>query len=644
MLKLLIHSPFNYLLLSFALLFLATLYACSLLTHDLLLQDGFHHHSYTSGIWPTIRLVFFNFLGSAMLYIYFLLCSLCFDKQAYSSTQQSILEHLIYFSSFKFIVAEMVIQSSSLSPFFWFSWFSILIMTKGLIYHGHIKVLDLSTKQISYQYYHRPMAHLVICFVFIMVLGYVKTAYATRNFDTYSNISLLLCYDLVTIAVEYIQILVLYAIQYCYALGKWPDRFDIADCAVVVECAADVLLKALSVLHFSHVGYINGLNLSMVGIVVVLNINSDVAQLWKRTSELYYNLKSIFAMDTIFESVRLLDKHDNNVDKVDGDAETCPICLQEYTEYARKLPCGHLIHTSCLKQLMRKPLQHTTSHSPHVPPHLTGNRGGIVFAPSFKCPLCRQDICSTTGKFCCNPSSSHPQIDLHAQTPTAGAPENENQAGNINPLPVDNTANNQHNNWLFNFSLSSVISTFRVDLSFNLGATVNTRLAHHPNIIRPPLPMPTTANNHEEQAVLPRDPQLQDPSNEIDSLDVSNQIAVILEVFPQLSRDEIRRELMLTNNSADRAIENILSRRGGDRNQQRHISPASNSSSIFQQFLQRQNSQGTSINTSSQPTSSTLNTPNTPVMNQSLDAVLPSTAGHQRRQSSIRRLFDFKWR
>ncbi|KAJ1770361.1 hypothetical protein IW140_004037 [Coemansia sp. RSA 1813] len=150
---------------------------------------------------------------------------------------------------------------------------------------------------------------------------------------------IILCIEALTIMFDVGQTLVRYT---AYAWGtdsteSWEAR---SDAVVVCEFTTDICILILTLMHYTHILFINGLTLNIVSALVFFNIRSIASKLFRKVRKLMAFRKAVASM-----KCRFPDASKEDIIKFN---DRCSIC-REVLVTAKKLPCDHLFHRSCLR-------------------------------------------------------------------------------------------------------------------------------------------------------------------------------------------------------------------------------------------------------------------------------------------------------
>lgn len=149
---------------------------------------------------------------------------------------------------------------------------------------------------------------------------------------------LLLIYECITLFLDSMQGILKYSL-YLIDLMKqgWEDR---GLYSYYVEFFVQSIKLTASIGYFLTILTLNGIHFGVFELVIVLNLRTIILHLRNKISA-YKNYKSLTAeMDTAYPNVS-----PEELSQID---DNCAICRDPLTS-AKKLPCGHLFHTNCLR-------------------------------------------------------------------------------------------------------------------------------------------------------------------------------------------------------------------------------------------------------------------------------------------------------
>ncbi|KAJ2809073.1 hypothetical protein H4R20_000377 [Coemansia guatemalensis] len=149
----------------------------------------------------------------------------------------------------------------------------------------------------------------------------------------------ILCIEVLTILFDVGQTLVKYA-AYAWdsdSTESWEAR---SDAVLLCEFGTDICILVLTLAHYTHILLINGATLNIVSVLVFFNIRSITSKLYRKTRKLVAFRKAVESMRCQFP--------DASKDDIIRFNDRCSIC-REILATAKKLPCDHLFHRSCLR-------------------------------------------------------------------------------------------------------------------------------------------------------------------------------------------------------------------------------------------------------------------------------------------------------
>ncbi|KAJ2160137.1 hypothetical protein GGF46_002507 [Coemansia sp. RSA 552] len=117
----------------------------------------------------------------------------------------------------------------------------------------------------------------------------------------------------------------------------WEAR---SDAVLLGEFGTDICILVLTLVHYSHILVINGVTLNIVSVLVFFNIRSIASKLLRKVRKLTAFCKAVESMRCQFP--------DASKDDIVRFNDRCSIC-REILVTAKKLPCDHLFHRSCLR-------------------------------------------------------------------------------------------------------------------------------------------------------------------------------------------------------------------------------------------------------------------------------------------------------
>ncbi|KAJ2000746.1 hypothetical protein H4R26_004468 [Coemansia thaxteri] len=207
--------------------------------------------------------------------------------------------------------------------------FGTLYLVGGLA-RDHMESLRLSPAQSGVRWGFVALMTALIALA--LALGMLSFAFLRPLFS-------ILCIETLTILFDVGQTLVKYA-AYAWdsdSTESWEAR---SDAVLMCEFATDICILALTLLHYSHILVINGLTLNIVSALVFFNIRSIASKLFRKTRKLLAFRNAVESMKCRFPDATKEDIIRFN--------DRCSIC-REVLISAKRLPCDHLFHRSCLR-------------------------------------------------------------------------------------------------------------------------------------------------------------------------------------------------------------------------------------------------------------------------------------------------------
>jgi hypothetical protein len=197
--------PLQYFLFSLIALWVTTL--TIRMTHDKPdVRTLFQNSSYPI----VIGIVFFNFLLSVFLCLYYLLNILFFGSHPTMTEHTVIVEKLFNFFSFKIVLVGMVIEPDIYDFSVWLAWYVILASMKAILQYGKLRLnIMVDANVATVRHYFRPFFHLIFGTFFVAIGFYFWKDSLTA--PGHFGLSMLVLFDLVTLSIELIQSLIMYA-------------------------------------------------------------------------------------------------------------------------------------------------------------------------------------------------------------------------------------------------------------------------------------------------------------------------------------------------------------------------------------------------------------------------------------------------
>jgi len=109
-----------------------------------------------------------------------------------------------------------------------------------------------------------------------------------------------------------------------------------------------ILSQLLTIAHFLHIWAYHGLQLSLIDGVLALHVHHAMSTLFAQMSQRrrYHNIQT--RLQTL-ENASMVD-----LTKANNSGDVCCICLGDFHNDVKKLPCGHLYHLQCLQKVVER--------------------------------------------------------------------------------------------------------------------------------------------------------------------------------------------------------------------------------------------------------------------------------------------------
>ncbi|XP_034445161.1 autocrine motility factor receptor a isoform X1 [Hippoglossus hippoglossus] len=124
--------------------------------------------------------------------------------------------------------------------------------------------------------------------------------------------------------------------------GGWENK---SSYVYYTDLLMELLLLGLDLLHHIHMLIFSNIWLSMASLVIFMQLRSLVQEVQKRIRRHHNYLRVLRNMETRFPVA--------SADEVAAGNDDCAICWDVMSS-ARKLPCGHLFHSSCLRSWLEQ--------------------------------------------------------------------------------------------------------------------------------------------------------------------------------------------------------------------------------------------------------------------------------------------------
>ncbi|XP_044048254.1 E3 ubiquitin-protein ligase AMFR-like [Siniperca chuatsi] len=124
--------------------------------------------------------------------------------------------------------------------------------------------------------------------------------------------------------------------------GSWDNK---SSYVYYTDLLMELLLLGLDLLHHIHMLVFSNIWLSMASLVIFMQLRFLVQEVQKRIRRHHNYLRVLRNMETRFTVA--------SADELAANNDDCAICWDVMSS-ARKLPCGHLFHSSCLRSWLEQ--------------------------------------------------------------------------------------------------------------------------------------------------------------------------------------------------------------------------------------------------------------------------------------------------
>uniref|UniRef100_A0A8D2ZEV6 Autocrine motility factor receptor a n=1 Tax=Scophthalmus maximus TaxID=52904 RepID=A0A8D2ZEV6_SCOMX len=124
--------------------------------------------------------------------------------------------------------------------------------------------------------------------------------------------------------------------------GGWEKK---SSCVYYTDLLMELLSLGLDLLHHTHMLLFSNIWLSMASLVVFMQLRFLLLEVQKRIRRHRNYLRVLHNMETRFPVA--------TTDELSANNDDCAICWDAMSA-ARKLPCGHLFHSSCLRSWLEQ--------------------------------------------------------------------------------------------------------------------------------------------------------------------------------------------------------------------------------------------------------------------------------------------------
>ncbi|CAM6095061.1 unnamed protein product [Calypogeia fissa] len=312
-------------------------------------------------------------LGNLVLNFFLLVAlftkTLFFGQLSLVETQK-VVERLINYVLFKGLFLTWVVQPEMMAIALWLAWFSVLGFLKMFQGLARDRLERLNASPTA-----SMLAHVRVFAVLILVL--LSDLFWMRLCmwvfrDTGPSTFLLLLFEPLSIVFDTLQAVVVHGMQ---LLDTWQRHSsDSASCTPTMQpsersaagaawewrgsvvrnwsFAMDIVSLMLALGHCVHIWWLRGLNFQVVDAILFLNLRALLSAISQRIKG-FMRLRT--AMNTLQGALP-----DASQDELLAYEDDCAICKEPMAR-AKRLPCAHLFHLSCLRSWLDQGLAETYS-------------------------------------------------------------------------------------------------------------------------------------------------------------------------------------------------------------------------------------------------------------------------------------------
>lgn len=298
---------------------------------------------------------------------------LFFGKLTHSE-RNKITERTVNYVLFKAILVASVVKQEMVEIAMWTAWFALL---------GFLKMFAVLARDRSEQLSSTPAATMaanarnaVLLFLLLALDGYWAAAcFRVFHHRSPSEMCLLL-FETAVVGIHSTQTLIKYGLQLAEwwktsamdnessaneegesetSVLEWKSTFQYH-----TDFVGDVLTLVLSVLHFCHIWLQHGISFQVVDAILLLNVQSLLRALLQKLRGYVKHNRANYNLQTLFKDVVAQD--------LVRFGDECAVC-RETIKAGKKLPCGHVFHTCCLRSWLN-----------------------IARCENYSCPTCRRSL------------------------------------------------------------------------------------------------------------------------------------------------------------------------------------------------------------------------------------------------------------
>ncbi|CAG8561815.1 11999_t:CDS:2 [Funneliformis mosseae] len=246
---------------------------------------------------------------------------------------QHMYDRLLNFLLFKVVFVGAILEPKWEELLIWTTWFTIL---------GFLRIFSMLCRD-RFEYLtftpNTPVqAHLRILTLLILIL-LSDIFWFIMCISVFRSMLLLLTFECFTLFLDTVQTLVKYIIHLrdITRQSVWESRGILL---YYTEFVTDTLILVATLAHYLHIMLLHGISFTLIDAVLFLNMRSVFNNLRKKIAAYYSYRQAIFNMQTQYPNATDIELNEYNDD--------CAIC-RDSMDSAKKLPCGHMFHLTCLR-------------------------------------------------------------------------------------------------------------------------------------------------------------------------------------------------------------------------------------------------------------------------------------------------------
>ncbi|CAL1279395.1 unnamed protein product [Larinioides sclopetarius] len=259
------------------------------------------------------------------------------------SEQQHIKDKFWNFVFYKFIFIFGVMNVQFMDEVvLWCSWFSIL---------GFLHLLaQLCKDRCEYLSFSPATPKWTHCRVFTLLIGILTISFslfgicAVVGYHVGINTFAFMAAECLLVFVRTLYVITRYVIYLLDASqeGAWEKR---ASYVYYTELGFELLALVIDFLHHLHMLVWANIFLSMATLVIAMQLRCLFYEIKHRLKKYKNYLKIVKHMECNYPMA--------SAEELDKNNDDCAICW-DHLDFARKLPCGHLFHNSCLRSWLEQ--------------------------------------------------------------------------------------------------------------------------------------------------------------------------------------------------------------------------------------------------------------------------------------------------